>query len=126
VGWDVRRPARTATERGWPSQSKRDAIDLPGAASFLKSTVAMIRWTLYYGDDRVTCGLHRDTVTSTYVVSVVPNGNAKSAMTETCASGVAALERHAAIVTALRARGWKVLAYSDAPAAADRHHRTAA
>ena len=81
---------------------------------------AVIRWTLQYGKDLVTCGVHCQPATSTYVVSVTPNGIEDAAMVETFASGVAALGRHAAIAGALRARGWKVIAYSNAPAVADR------
>ena len=87
---------------------------------------AVIRWILQYGKDLVTCGVHLQPATSTYLVSVVPNGREDAAMVETFASGVAALGRHAAIAAALRARGWKVLAYSDARAVADRLHPTAA
>ena len=86
----------------------------------------MIRWTLCYGNDRVTCSVQGDTATSTYRVAVVPNGMAGAAITETCLSVVTALERHAAIVSALRARGWQLRAYSDTPAAVDRRQRPAA
>src|SRR5688572_22110554 len=86
----------------------------------------VIRWILRYGKDLVICGVHWQPSTSTYSVSVVPNGREDAAMIETFASGVAALGRHAAIAAALRARGWTVLAYSDARAVADRRHRTAA
>ena len=87
---------------------------------------AVIRWILQYGNDLVTCGVHLQPATSTYLVSVVPNGQEDAAMVETFESGVAALGRHAAIAAALRARGWSVSAYSDTRAAADRRHPTAA
>ena len=86
----------------------------------------VVRWTLQYGKDVVTCGVRWQPATSTYVVSVVPNGFEDAAMTETFASGVAALGRHAALAAALRARGWALLAYSDASSGAGRHHRRAA
>ena len=103
-------------------------LELPGA--MMKRTPrrphTVVRWILRYGKDLVTCGVHLQPATSTYMVSVVPNGCEDAAMVETFNSGVAALGRHAAIAGALRARGWKVLAYSDAYAAADHRHPTAA
>jgi hypothetical protein len=87
---------------------------------------AVIRWILQYGKDLVTCGVHWQPATSTYLVSVVPNGIEDAAMIETFASGVAALGRHAALAAALGARGWKVVAYSDARAVTDRRQRPAA
>ena len=87
---------------------------------------AVILWILQYGRDLVTCGVHLQPATSTYLVSVVPNGHEDAAIVEIFGSGVAALGRHAAIAAALRARGWKVLAYSDDGAVADRCHPTAA
>ena len=87
---------------------------------------AVGQWILQYGKDVVTCGVHWHPDTSRYLLSVVPNGLEDAAMTEPFASGVAALARHAAIAAALRARGWTVLAYSDACPAPGRRQRQAA
>lgn len=93
----------------------------------LQRTHTVIRWTFHYRNDVVACGVHWQPTTSAYLVSVVPNGLEDAAVIETFASGVAALGRHAALAAALRARGWKVLAYSsNARRAADRRHRRAA
>jgi len=86
----------------------------------------VIRWVLQYGRNLVTCGVHWQPATSNYLVSVVPNGIEDAAMIETCASGVAALARHAAITAALRTRGWTVIEYSDARVGARRRHPAAA
>jgi hypothetical protein len=86
----------------------------------------MIRWTLQYGNDFVTCAVRWQPETSTYRLSVAPNGRENAAITETFASGVDALRRHADTAAALRARGWKVIAYSGARSAAHRRQRTAA
>ena len=91
-----------------------------------RRTHTVIRWTLQYGYDVVACGVHWHPTTSTYLVSVVPNGLENAAMSETFASAVAALGRHAELAAALRARGWKTLAYSNARPAADRRQRRAA
>jgi hypothetical protein len=79
-----------------------------------------------YGRDLVTCAVHWQPASSTYVVSVVPNGIEEAAMIETAGSSVAALQRHAAIAAALRARGWTIVEYSDARSAADRRRPVAA
>src|ERR1700752_4799522 len=86
----------------------------------------VIRWTFQYRNDLVACGVHWQPTTSTYLVSIVPNGLEDAAMIETFASGVAAFARHAALAAALRARGWKVFAYSNDHLVADRRHRPAA
>jgi hypothetical protein len=91
-----------------------------------RRTGTVIRWTFEYGNDVVTCGVHWQPTTSAYVVSVVPNGLEDAAMIETFASGVAALRRHAELAAALRARGWKTLAYSNArPITGARERRAA-
>jgi hypothetical protein len=89
-------------------------------------THAVIRWVFQYGNDVLACGVRWQPTTSTYLVSVVPNGLEDAAMVETFASGVAALRRHAELAAAFRGRGWKVLAYSTARPVADRRpHRAA-
>ena len=89
-------------------------------------THAVIRWTFQYGNDVVACGIQWKPTTSTYLVSVVPNGLEDATLIETFASGVEALARHAELAAALRARGWKTLAYSNARPVADRRQRRAA
>jgi hypothetical protein len=86
----------------------------------------MIRWTFQYGRDLVTCAVHWQPATSTYMVSVVPNGIEGAALIEAAGSSVAAFQRHAAIGAALRARGWTVVAYSDARSTGDRRQQAAA
>lgn len=86
----------------------------------------LIRWMLRYGKDFLTCAVYWQPATSTYLVSVVANGIESAAMVETVGSSVEALNRHAAIVAALRMRGWTILAYSDARSTASRQSRIAA
>ena len=86
----------------------------------------VIHWMLQYGKDLLTCAVHWQPATSTYLVSVVPNGIEDAAMVEALGSSVAALERHAGIAAALRTRGWTVVAYSDARSTGDRYRPFAA
>jgi len=91
-----------------------------------RRTHTVIRWTFQYGNDVVACGVHWQPTTYTYLVSVVPNGGTDAAMIETFASGVAALGRHAELAAALRARGWKTLAYSNVRRVDERRPRRVA
>jgi len=72
----------------------------------------MVRWVFQQGNHLVTCAVERDPSGCSYAVSVVCNGQSDNAIVEMCDSGVVALQRHADIATALRRRGWTLVAYT--------------
>jgi hypothetical protein len=74
------------------------------------SSHQMVHWTFQFAADVLTCRVEAEG--SLYRLSVVPNGNDQPAIVETFASGAAALQRHAALASRLRERGWRVIAYT--------------
>ena len=71
----------------------------------------LVRWHFDRQGQRVTCA-----VTSRgrkrFEVMMLAHGNLHAAVVETYRAAVDALRRHASIASQLRARGWKVNAYT--------------
>ena len=70
----------------------------------------IVHWTFQFGADLLTCGVEGQG--STYRLFVVPNGHVETAIVETFPSSAVALQRHAALASRLRERGWTVIAYT--------------
>ena len=75
-------------------------------------TSTMVRWEFMRGHDRVTCQVDREPGTGQFAVAIVPHRRLQWASIETYRAVFAALRRHAAVVSQLRASGWKLVAYT--------------
>jgi hypothetical protein len=71
--------------------------------------VQLLKWILCRRGRVVTCQVDR--AGNRYRVSVLPQGQHKSRLVEMFDANVMAFQRHAALVTDLRDRGWTTLAY---------------
>ena len=77
------------------------------------STSTMVRWELMRGRDRVTCQVDREPGTGRFAFAVVPHRRLNWTSIETYQAVASALRRHAAVVSQLRALGWKLVAYTN-------------
>lgn len=75
-------------------------------------TFPMIRWELMRGHDRVTCQVDREAGTGQFAVAIVPHRRLQWTSIETYKAVAVAMRRHAAVVSQLRASGWKLVAYT--------------
>lgn len=85
----------------------------------------IVRWIFQRGNALLTCGVDRESGSSPYMLSLVPNGNVDGAIVETFESGVIALQRHARIAAQLRELGWTLIAYTGRGATGRRHYQPA-
>jgi hypothetical protein len=73
----------------------------------------VIHWIFQRGHEQLACGVHQDAGRTSYTVSLVPDGNADLTLVERFESGIAALQRHAALAAQLRELGWTLVAHTD-------------
>ena len=83
----------------------------------------IVHWIFEFGADRLSCGVEHDG--SSYRLFVVPNGHADAAIVDRFHSSAAALQRHAALASRLRERGWAIVSYTGRESAARRYQSAA-
>ena len=76
-----------------------------------KKTRDMIRWQFRFRDRMLTCGVSESGATGFSVVTV-PHNNVRRGTVEIYRDLASALQRHAAIVSQLRASGWSIASYT--------------
>lgn len=72
----------------------------------------MLRWIFRRGTHLLVCELAHFLDRPCYALSLIPEWDKPHSATEQFDTGVAAFQRHAAIVTSLRECGWTVIAYT--------------
>ncbi len=78
----------------------------------------LLQWTFHRAGRYITCQLIH--AGRTFRLSLQALSPESAPQMTTFASGIQAMQRHAEIARALRAAGWAVAAYTDAPAAPHR------
>ena len=73
---------------------------------------SILRWEFARDERHVLCAVHVAPAGSSYEVATVPLWDVGRTVVETFDTSSAALRRHAAIATDLRAAGWTVVAYT--------------
>ncbi len=76
-----------------------------------QKTRDMIRWQLRFRNRLLTCGVSR-TEAAGFSVVTVPHSNVRRGTVEIYEDLTSALQRHAAIVSQLRANGWSLTSYT--------------
>ena len=84
------------------------------AASRTDRTVTVLRWEFVRGEERMSCEVDRsaDGQDGVFAVIGLPYQRLQRATVEVFESATAALRRHAALASDLRANGWKLVAYT--------------
>jgi hypothetical protein len=75
----------------------------------------IIRWEFTRGSQRISCQVDRQAERGTgaaFAVALVPFPTPRQPSTETFHAVTPALRRHAMLADALRATGWKLVAYT--------------
>ena len=78
-------------------------------------TLTVIRWEFVRGTERMTCEVDREadgTTGGPFAVVSLPYQRLQQASIEVFENAIAALRRHAAVASDLRATGWKLVAYT--------------
>ena len=76
-----------------------------------EKTPDFLRWQFRMKNRLLTCGIAK-TPAAGYSVVTVPHHNVHKGTVEIYQDLVSALQRHAAIATALRADGWSIASYT--------------
>ena len=84
------------------------------AMSRTDRTLTVIRWEFVRGEERMCCEVDRsaDGQDGVFAVIGLPYQRLQRATVEVFQSATAALRRHAALASDLRANGWKLVAYT--------------
>jgi hypothetical protein len=84
-------------------------------ASRTGRTLTLIRWEFVRGEERMSCEVDRSTdgQDGAFAVIGLPYQRLQRATVEVFQSVTAALRRHAALASDLRASGWKLVAYTN-------------
>ena len=72
--------------------------------------MTVIRWEFMRGKERMSCQVDR--AADTFAVIGLPYQRLQRATVEVFGSAMAALRRHAALASDLRAAGWKLVEYT--------------
>ena len=76
-------------------------------------TLTVIRWEFVRGEERMSCEVDRSAdQDGLFAVIGLPYQRLQRATVEVFQSATAALRRHAALASDLRANGWKLVAYT--------------